>query len=116
MVKHHSRRSGEPRSWFGVTVDANAWGRMRKKEVSIIRLALTPKIKYNVLKETTTKALWMKLESICASKSLTNRLFLKMELYSSKMEEGGDLHDHVNSFNQLVCQLLNADGKIEDEE
>jgi len=39
-----------------------------------------------------------------------------MELYSSKMEEGDDHHDHINSFNQLVCQLLNADDKIDDEE
>ena len=51
-----------------------------------------------------------------ALQSLTNRLFLKMELYSSKIEEGGNLHDHINSFNQLVCPLLNADDKIEDEE
>jgi len=79
-------------------------------------LALTPEIKYNVLKETTPKALWTKLESIYASKPLTNRLCLKMELYSSKMEESSYLHGHVNSFNQLVCQLLNADDNIEDEE
>ena len=32
------------------------------------------------------------------------------------MEESSYLHGHVNSFNQLVCQLLNADDNIEDEE
>jgi len=98
------------------TVDAKAWGRMQKKVVSIIQLALAPKIKYNMLKETTPTTQWTKLESIYASKSLTNRLCLKMELYSLKMEEGDDLHDHTNSFNQLVCQLLNLDDKIDDEE
>jgi len=45
-------------------MDANAWNRMRKKAVSIIRLAIAPEIKCNVLKETTSKALWMKLKSI----------------------------------------------------
>jgi len=80
-------------------VNVNAWGRMQKKAVSIIRLALAPKIKYNVLKETTPITLWTKLESIYASKSLTNRLCLKMELYSLKMEECGNLHDHINAFN-----------------
>ena len=98
------------------TVDANAWVRMQKKVVIIIQLALALKIKYNVLKETTPKALWMKLESIYALKSLTNQPCLKMELYLLKMEEGGNLHDPINAFNQLVCQLLNADDKIEDEE
>ncbi|VFQ86382.1 unnamed protein product [Cuscuta campestris] len=39
-----------------------------------------------------------------------------MELYSLKMEEGSNLHDHINMFNQLVCQLMNADDKIKDEE
>jgi len=32
------------------------------------------------------------------------------------MEEGGDPHGHINSFNQVVCQLLNANDEIEDEE
>jgi len=89
---------------------------MEKKVLSIIRLAIAPKIKYNVLKEATSKALWTKLESIYASKLLTNRLCLKIELYSLKMEEGCNLHDHINAFNQLVCQLLNADDNIEDGE
>ncbi|GJU60797.1 retrovirus-related pol polyprotein from transposon TNT 1-94 [Tanacetum coccineum] len=48
--------------------------------------------------------------------SSTIRLFLKMELYSLKLEEGSNLHDHINSFNQLVCQLANVDDAIKDEE
>ena len=32
------------------------------------------------------------------------------------MEEGDDLHDHINAFNQLMCQLLNVEDHIEDEE
>jgi len=78
-------------------------------------LALAPEIKH-VLKETTPKALWEKLENIYASKSLTNRLCLKMESYQLKMEMGEDLHDHFNKLNQLVSQLLNADDKLSDEE
>ena len=69
------------------TLDANAWGRIQKKAVSIIQLTLSPKIKYNVLKETTPKALWTKLESIYALKLLSNQLCLKMELHLLKMKE-----------------------------
>ncbi len=99
-----------------VSMSEREWSRLQKKAVSTNRLALAPEIKFGVLKETTPKALWEKLESIYASKSLTNRLCLKMELYSLKMEEGGNLHDHINSFNQLVCQLSNADDNIKEEE
>ncbi|GJZ54882.1 hypothetical protein Tco_0610075 [Tanacetum coccineum] len=39
-----------------------------------------------------------------------------MELYSLNLEEGSNLHHHINSFNQLVCQLANVDDAIKDEE
>ena len=39
-----------------------------------------------------------------------------MELYQLKKEMEGDLHDHINKFNRLVSQLLNADDKLSDEE
>ncbi|KAL5125371.1 Retrovirus-related Pol polyprotein from transposon TNT 1-94 [Glycine soja] len=74
--------------------------------MSTIRLALAPEIKHHVLKETTPKALWEKLENIYASKSLTNHLYLKMELYQLKMERGGDLHDHINKLNQSFKALV----------
>jgi len=78
------------------------WTKIQRKVVSTIWLAFAPEIKHNMLKETTLKVLWEKLENIYVSKSLTNRLCLKIELYQLKMEMGGDLHDHINKFNQLV--------------
>jgi len=39
-----------------------------------------------------------------------------MELYQLKKEMEGDLHDHINKFNQLVSQFFNADDKLFDEE
>ncbi|KHN03674.1 Retrovirus-related Pol polyprotein from transposon TNT 1-94, partial [Glycine soja] len=92
------------------------WTKIQRKAVSTIRLVLAPEIRHNVLKEITPKALWEKLKNIYASKSLTNHLCLKMELYQLKMEMGGDLHDHINKFNWLVSQLLNANDKFSDEE
>eukprot|EP00256_Glycine_max_P054944 XP_014621938.1 yippee family putative zinc-binding protein isoform X1 [Glycine max] len=97
------------------SINETEWTKSQRRAVNTIRLALSPEIKHNVLKETTPKALWEKLENIYVSKSLTNRLCLKMELYQFKMEMRGDLHDHINKFNQLVSQLLNADDKLFDE-
>ena len=83
------------------SINETKWTKIQRRVVSMIRLALAPEIKH-VLKKTSLKALWEKLENIYASKSLTNRLCLKMEMYQLKMEMGGDLHDHINKFNRLV--------------
>lgn len=92
------------------------WSTIQKKAVSTIRLALAPQIKVTVLKETSPKKLWDTLESKFASKTLTNRLMMKMDLYSLKMEEGGNVTDHINKFNEMVSRLLNAGETIKDEE
>ncbi|KAH1205157.1 Retrovirus-related Pol polyprotein from transposon TNT 1-94 [Glycine max] len=53
------------------SMNETKWSKIQKKVVSMIRIVLAPKKKYNVLKETTPKDLWEKLESIYKSKSLT---------------------------------------------
>ena len=50
------------------------------------------------------------------SKTLTSKLYLKQKLYGLKMQEGSDLAEHVNVFNQLVADLGKVDVKIEDED
>ena len=89
---------------------------MQKKAVSTIRLALAPQIKIIVVKETSPKKLWDILESKYASMTLTNRLMMKMDLYSLKMEEGSNIIDHSNKFNELVSRLQNAGETIKEEE
>ncbi|VFQ60904.1 unnamed protein product [Cuscuta campestris] len=69
-----------------------------------------------VLKETSPKKLWETLKSKFASKTLTNRLMMRMDLYSLKMEEGGSVISHINKFNEQVSRLLNAGETIKDEE
>ena len=98
------------------SINETEWTKIQRRIVRTIWLAFALEIKQTVLKETTSKVLWEKLKNIYASKSLTNRLCLKMELYQLKMEMGGYLHDHINKFNQLVSQLLNADDKLSNEE
>lgn len=70
--------------------------------MSTIRLTLAPQIKVTVLKEITPKKLWDLLESKFASTTLNNRLMMKMNLYSFKMEDEGNVFDHINKFNELV--------------
>nr|GEV63867.1 retrovirus-related Pol polyprotein from transposon TNT 1-94 [Tanacetum cinerariifolium] len=85
---------------------------MRKNASSTIRLALYPEIKYNILKEKTSKDIWDKLTNIYASNSLMHRLFLKKELHSMKLEEGGEeqallmLSSLTTSYKSFVQTML----------
>lgn len=68
------------------------------------------------VKVTCPKKLWHLLESKFASNKLTNRLMMKMSLYSLKLEYEGNLFDHISKFNELVSRLMNARDNIKDEE
>ncbi|KAK4405727.1 Retrovirus-related Pol polyprotein from transposon TNT 1-94 [Sesamum angolense] len=50
------------------------------------------------------------------SRSITNKLYLKQRLYGLKMQEGLDLAQHVNVFNQTIIDLPRLDVSIEDED
>lgn len=41
---------------------------------------------------------------------------MKMNLYSLKMEDEGNVFNHINKFNELVSKIRNAEEDIEDEE
>ena len=72
------------------------WEELKARVVSTIHLCLASEIKYSVLNEKSLSALCQKLEKIYMSKSLTNKLYLKKQLYGLKMSEGSDIRDHIN--------------------
>ncbi|BFG31184.1 hypothetical protein CerSpe_174580 [Prunus speciosa] len=55
--------------------------------------------------EDTAKQTWEELEEMFASRSLSNKLFLKNELHSLRMKEGGNLMEHVSAFNRCIANL-----------
>ena len=67
-----------------------------------------------MLKETSTAAIWLKLEQLLMTKSLWNKLHLKQRLFYLKMAEGSSLSSHLSTFKELVCNLENLDVKYED--
>jgi hypothetical protein len=71
---------------------------------------------YHVMDESSPKKIWDKLVEKFMSKTLTRKLYLKQKLYGLKMQEGSDLAEHVNVFNQLVADLGKVDVKIDDED
>ena len=49
----------------------------------------------NVLDEKTTKSMWEKLESLYMTKSLSNKLFMKKQLFRLMMLEGSNFMEHL---------------------
>lgn len=92
------------------------WEEMEYRATSTIRLGLSADIKHELLEIATTKEMWAKLEAIYASKSLTNQLCTRMELYQLKMSEGANLHDHICKFEKLVGRLKNTGDKLEEKD
>jgi hypothetical protein len=88
------------------------WEELDMKVVSTIRLLLADE----VMEENSTAGIWLNLEKRYMSKSLTNKLHLKQKLYGLKMTEGADLRQHINTFKQIISDMLRIDIKFEDED
>ncbi|MFQ6663315.1 hypothetical protein Gotur_030887 [Gossypium turneri] len=65
--------------------------------------------------EKTSSALWKRLETFYATKSLTNCLVLKQRLFKFRMNEDELLRDHISQFITLLNDLKNVDVQIDNE-
>lgn len=86
------------------------------KASSQICLHLSNDVLQDVLKETSTAALWLKLEQLLMTKSLPNKLHMKQRLFNLKMIDGGSVTDHISTFKELVSNLENMDVTYDDED
>ena len=89
---------------------------MQAQACATIRLCLTDYTMYHVMDITSPKQIWDKLEEQLMSKTLTRKLYLKQKLYGLKMQEGSDLAEHINVFNQLIADLGKVEVKIDEED
>jgi len=83
---------------------------------SSIELHLSDEVTYNVMEETTAKGTWENLEKFYMGKTLSNKLFLKDQLYNFHMEEGDDILKHLNVYNCCINGLLRVEVKYEEED
>ena len=89
---------------------------LEEKAHATIMLCLVDDIITEIVDQDTAAGLWLKLESLYMTKSLTNKLLLKQRLFSLRMQEGMSLIDHLDQLNTLLLDLRNIEVKIEDED
>jgi hypothetical protein len=70
------------------------WEDLDARALSTIHLCLADEVLFNIVGEETTTGLWNRLESLYMTKSLTNKIFLKRQLYNLRMKEGTKIVDH----------------------
>ena len=100
MMKALLGKSKQP---FTMTDDE--WNDVDERALSGIRLCLADDVLFNIVSEKNVAGLWTKLEKLYMTKSLTNKILLKRQLYSLHMKEGKSITDHLNTFNTLLVQL-----------
>ncbi|CAL1408658.1 unnamed protein product [Linum trigynum] len=98
------------------SIDEEEWITLEEKAHSTILLCLANDIITEVATEKTAAGLWLKLESLYMTKSLTNKLHMKQRLFSLHMEEGTSLRNHLDQLNTILLDLRNIDVKIDDED
>ena len=81
-----------------LTMRNDEWEELGAIAFSTIRLCLTDDVLFNIVEEKPTTSLWSKLESLYMTKSLKNRIYLKRQLYGTRMKEGTKIADHLNVF------------------
>jgi len=92
------------------------WEEIDLKEASTIQLCLTDEIMYNVMDEETSRRLWSMLETLYMTKSLSNKLYLKKQLYKLRMKKGTTVLKYLNFLNKVISELLAIDVKIDEED
>ena len=84
---------------------------MNLKAASTIQLCLADEVLYNVMDEETVTRLCLRLETLYMTKSLSNKLYLKKQLYGLCKNEGTTVLEYLNFFNMVISDLLPVDVK-----
>jgi len=68
-------------------MEDDEWNNIDFHAKTTIILCLSNEVLYNEMNEEITACLWCRLESLYMTKSLSNKLFMKKQLYSLQMKE-----------------------------
>ena len=97
-------------------ISVEDWKDLEEITFSTVRMCLVDQVLPEVCAETTAQGFWMKLENTYIGKNMTNKLWLKKQLYSLRMPKRGDLVAHIHKFNQVCSEVMSLDVKIDKED
>ena len=98
LVQQGLQRALDGKRKKPLTITDDEWEDLDAKALSTIRLCLADDVLFNIIGETLAASLWNKLESLYMTKSVTNRIYLKRQLYGMRTKEGTKIADHLNVF------------------
>ena len=96
-------------------IEDDEWNYIDFRTKGRIMLCLSDEALYYMMNEETTAGLWYRLKSLYMMKSLSNKLFIKKQLYSLRMKEGSPILQHLNAFNRILSDLLVLEVKLEED-
>ena len=78
-------------------------------------LNLADNVLRQIDEENTALKVWNKLESLYMVNSLSNKIYLKEQLFGFKMDPSKNLEENLDKFKKITVSLANIDEKISDE-
>ncbi|CAL2259854.1 unnamed protein product [Prunus armeniaca] len=99
-----------------VSMTDTAWTKVLKKGKSSIEIHLTRSVWSHITEKMTAQEAWEKLENVYMGKTVSNKLFLKDELFRLRLEEGGDIEDHVCRFQNCITNLQEVEETYKDDD
>ena len=91
------------------------WKFEHEQVCGFIRQWVEDNVYNHIVNETNAKALWEKLETLYASKTGNNKLYLLKQLINLRYRDGSSISDHLNEFQGIMDQLSGMSIKFEDE-
>lgn len=88
------------------------WIKTDRKARSDLILSIHPSELQHVRGCTTSREVWLKLESIYASRGPARKVMLLKQIMLQKLTENGDARDHINKFFDAVDRLAAMDVEI----
>lgn len=92
------------------------WEDLDLRAASAIRLCLAKNVLANVHGISSAKGLWEKLEELYQTKGVSNRVYLKEQFHTLRMNEGSSISDHLSVLNGIVAELESIGVKIDEED
>lgn len=97
-------------------VEIAKWKKRDNKALATICLSVEDSQLVHVKDARSSFEAWSSLKNHHEKSSLANRLFLRKRMYSTRLERGGNMEEHISSVVMLADQLRNSGDKISDAE